>query len=111
MFFNNHYVIYFFLKLFINEYIKAGGSKDLMCYVGYFSRTNQMKKLDTISIQDLILTQSNDAATFYTPEETELHQRMVNVLSSQVDQNEVKKEQVKILRLQRRLEKSKRNTK
>ena len=99
------------LRLFINEYIKAGGSKDLMCYVGYFSRTNQMKKLDTISIQDLILTQSNDAATFYTPEETELHQRMVNVLSSQVDQNEVKKEQVKILRLQRRLEKSKRNTK
>lgn len=99
------------LRLFINEYIKAGGSKDLMCYVGYFSRTNKMEKLDTISIQDLILTQNNNAATFYTPEETELHQRMVNVLSSQVDQNEVKKERVKTLRLQRRLEKSKRSTK
>lgn len=95
------------LRLFINEYIKAGGSKDLICYIGYFSRTNKMKKLDTISIQDLILTQSNNAATFYTPEETALHQRMVNVLTSQVDQAEVRKEEVKQLRLQRRLNKSK----
>lgn len=95
------------LRLFINEYIKAGGSKDLICYIGYFSRTNKMKKLDTISIQDLILTQSNNAATFYTPEEKALHQRMVNVLTSQVDQAEVRKEEVKQLRLQRRLNKSK----
>ena len=95
------------LRLFINEYIKAGGSKDLICYIGYFSRTNKMKKLDTISIQDLILTQSNNAATFYIPEETALHQRMVNVLTSQVDQAEVRKEEVKQLRLQRRLNKNK----
>lgn len=99
------------LRLFINEYIKAGGSKDLICYVGYFSRINKMKKLDTISIQDLILTQNNNAATFYTPEEKSLHQRMVNALANQVDQDEVRKEEVKQLRLQRRLEKSKRNSK
>ena len=79
------------LRLFINEYIKAGGSKDLICYIGYFSRTNKMKELDTISIQDLILTQNNNAATFYTPEETELYQRMVNTLASQVDQEEIKR--------------------
>ena len=97
------------LRLFINEYIKAGGSKNLICYIGYFSRTNKMKKLDTISIQDLILTQNNDAVTFYTPEETELHQRMINAISSQIDQEEVRKEEVKQLRLQRKLEKSKRN--
>lgn len=95
------------LRLFINEYIKAGGSKDLSCYIGYFSRTNKMKKMDTISIQDLILTQNNNAATFYTPEETALHQRMVNALASQVDKDEVRKEEVKQLRLQRRLNKSK----
>ena len=93
------------LRLFINEYIKAGGSKDLTCYIGYFSRTNKMKKLDTISIQDLILTQNNNAETFYTPEETALHQRMVNVISSQINQEEVRKEEVKQLRLQRNLEK------
>jgi len=95
------------LRLFMNEYLKAGGSKDLVCYIGYFSRTNKMKKLDTISIQDLILTQNNNAATFYTPEETALHQRMVNAISSQIDADEVRKEEVKQLRLQRRLEKSK----
>lgn len=97
------------LRLFINEYIKAGGSKDLMCYIGYFSRTDKMKKLDTISIQDLILTQNNNAATFYTPEETALHQRMINSISSQINPEETRKEEVKQLRLQRRLEKSRKN--
>ena len=97
------------LRLFINEYLKSGGSKDLMCYVGYFSRINKKDKLDMISIQDLILTQNNNAATFYTLEETELHQRLVNALSSQVDQNLVKKEEVKRLRLERKLEKSRIN--
>ena len=95
------------LRLFINEYIKAGGSKDLICYVGYFSRSNKTKKLDTLSIQELILTQNNNAATFYTPEETQLHQRIVNAISSQIDYEEVRKEEVKQLRLQRKLEKSK----
>ena len=98
------------LRLFINEYIKAGGSKDLICYIGYFSRTNNMKKLDTISIQELILTQNNNAATFYTPEETALHQRMVNAISSQIDREKVRKEEVKQLRLQRKLEKSRKKS-
>jgi len=97
------------LRLFMNEYIKAGGSKDLICYVGYFSRTKYKKKIDTISIQELILTENNNAATFYTPEETALHQRMVNAISSQIDHEEVRKEEVKQLRLQRRLEKSKKH--
>ena len=95
------------LRLFINEYIKAGGSKDLVCYIGYFSRSNKTKKLDTITIKDLILTQNNNAATFYTPEETELHQRMVNAISSQIVQEEVRTEEVKQLRLERKLEKCK----
>lgn len=97
------------LRLFINEYIKNGGSKDLLCYIDYFHSVLVDKKVDTISIQDLILTQNNDAATFYTPEETELHQRLVNALSSQVNSEEVRKEQVKQLRLQRKIEKSKNN--
>ena len=57
-------------------------------------------------MQELIKTQSNDAFTFYTPEEDELHQRMVNALASQIDTVEVQKEEVKQLRLQRKLEKS-----
>ena len=97
------------LRRFMNEYIKAGGSKDLECLVGYFSRTSDTEKLDRVSISELILTLHNDAATFYTPEENELHQRLVNVLSNQVDQDIVKKEEVKQLRLQRKLEKSRNN--
>ena len=94
------------LRLFMNEYIKSGGSKDLECYVGYFSRASKKEKLDTVTIQDLILTLWNDAATFYTPEEDELHQRLVNAIASQVDQEVVKQEEVKRLRLERKLEKS-----
>lgn len=93
------------LRLFINEYIKAGGSKDLVCYVGYFSRTDKTTKLDTVTVHDLILTQNNNAATFYTQEETNLHQRLVNALVSQVDQDMLRREQVNQLRLQRKLEK------
>lgn len=95
------------LRLFINEYIKSGGSKDLICYVDYFYKILVDKEVKTISIQDLILTQNNNAVTFYTPEETKLHQRLVNTLFSQVNPEEVKKEQVKQLRLQRKLERSK----
>ena len=94
------------LRLFMNEYFKAGGSKDLICYNGYFSRASKKEKVDTISIQELILTQNNNAATFYTPEETELHQRIVNAISSAVDHEAVRQEEVKRLRLERKIEKS-----
>ena len=97
------------LRLFMNEYIKSGGSKDLECYVGYFSRASKKEKLDTVTIQDLILTLWNNAATFYTPEEDQLHQRLVNTIASQVDQEVVKQEEVKRLRLERKLEKSRIN--
>ena len=94
------------LRLFMNEYIKAGGSKNLKCYVGYFSRASKNEKVYTTTIQDLILTQNNNAATFYTPEEHELHQRIVNAIASQVDHEAVRQEEVKQLRLERKLEKS-----
>ena len=48
----------------------------------------------------MLKTVNNDCVTKYTPEETELYQRMVNALASQVDQEEVRKEEVKQLRLQ-----------
>lgn len=102
------------LRLFMNEYIKAGGSKNLVCYIGYGSRASKYEKLPTITIQELIMTQNNNAATFYTPEEDELHQRLVNALSNQINKDEllreqenIKKEEVNQLRLQRKLTKSK----
>ena len=94
------------LRLFMNKYIKSGGSKDLKCYVGYFSRASKNEKVYTTTMQDLILTQNNNAATFYTPKEHELHQRIVNAIASQVDHEVVRQEEVKQLRLERKLEKS-----
>ena len=39
------------LRLFINEYLKSGGSKDLECYVNYFNRILRNEKINTITIQ------------------------------------------------------------
>ncbi len=94
------------LRLFMNEYIKSGGSKELVCYVNYFSRTSKYEKLNTVTMSELIKTRQNDVATRYTPEEVELHQRLVNALSSQIDQETISNEKVKRLRLERKLEKT-----
>ena len=95
------------LRLFINEYIKSGGKKELLCYNRYFSRASKYEKLNTVTIGELIKNQWNNATTKYTPEEDVLHQRLVNVLASQVNQEVVSKEEVKKLRLERKLAKSK----
>ena len=65
--------------------------------------------MDTVSVGEMLKTRHNDCVTKYTPEETALHQRMINAISSQIDHEEVRKEEVKQLRLQRRLEKSKKH--
>lgn len=68
------------LRFFINEYIKAGGSKDLECLVEYFSRVSKDEPLEKVSIQELILTLPNNTTSFYTEEEKELHQRLIRTL-------------------------------
>ena len=97
------------LRIFINEYLKAGGSKDLICFVGYFSRTRETKRLDIISIEELILKQNNNAAKFYTEEETAMHQKLVNILANQIDYEPVKQKDINQLRIQRKLTKNKFN--
>ncbi len=96
------------LRFFMNEYIKAGGSKDLECYVGYFSRASKKEKLNTIPVQDLILEENSNALSSDTQNEKELYQRLVNAIASQVDKDVLKQEKVQQLRLQRKLEKSRR---
>ena len=95
------------LRLFMNEYLKAGGSKDLVCYVDYFVNPGRKEKINTITVQELILTQNNNAATFYTPEETELHQKIVNAIASAIDHEQFRQEEVKKLRLERKIQKAK----
>ena len=89
-----------YLRNFINEYIKAGGSKNLDCYVDYFCSVNESDILKVVSIQELILTLER------TKEEVELYQRLINVLSSRVSKEAVQQEEVRQLRLKRKIEKS-----
>ena len=79
------------LRLFVNEYLKEGGSKDLECYVDYFSRTTDKENVSTISIKNLLLRQRNNAMSFYTPEEDELHQRLVNAIATERKNKMLKK--------------------
>ncbi len=99
------------LNEFIDEYIKSGGSEYLKCYVEYFSRASKYEPVDIVSIKDIKKLSSNYCISKYTPQETLLYQRLVNVLASQIDTEELKKEEVKQLRLKRKLEKSKNNLK
>ena len=85
------------LRLFINEYIKAGGSKDLECFDTYFFNFYKDKEIKKISIQELILSESYNAVTFYTPEEDELHQRLVNAIASIYENNNLENQKVKKL--------------
>ncbi len=101
------------LRLFMNEYIKAGGFKDLNCFVGYGKRSSKNESLSTITMQELIKNHSLNGINFYTPEEDALHQRLVNALSMQLNQCEGTENQqrtsenVKQLKLEKKLTPSK----
>lgn len=86
------------LRNFINEYIKAGGSKDLVCYVNYFHRRRKYENLQTTTIQELLLTQKNSETSFYTPEENDLHQRLINALAYNLNQNTSSNEEIRLTR-------------
>lgn len=86
-----------YLREFINEYIKAGGSMDLECFDNYFRKN---KKIETESIRNILLREKK-----YTSEEKELYQKLVDVLANQVDYNFVNQEKVKRLRIERKISK------
>ena len=72
------------LRNFINDYLKAGGHIDLDCYLGYFYRSCDNSKFDTIKLNDVL----NNLK--YTDEEHDLHQKLVDSLNKSLD-NKVKK--------------------
>ena len=97
------------LRDFINDYLKAGGSLDLMCYVDYFSRENKDDELKVVSIAELLTKARHNSEQKYTPEEVELQQKLVSIFNSQIDQKDLEKEKVKQLRIERKLQKSRNN--
>lgn len=101
------------LKKFIFEYLNAGGNKNLVCYPNYYSRESKFEKLDTITIQEIIdkyykeWYEEPEKEEETTDNSVELKQRLVNVLAGSINQEELQREKVKQLRLERKLEKSK----
>ena len=79
------------LRLFINEYIKLGGSKDLNCFMDFAARGKKNEKLKTITINELLEHERYTYDKKFTPEETLLHQRLVNVLSNELEKKLVLK--------------------
>ena len=96
------------LRQFINEYLRLGGNPDLECYNDYFSVIDR-SNIGLVSIRELLRTIGDKPYSFYTKDENILHQRLVDVLSSNIDADKLKKEEVKQLRIQRRLNKNKKH--
>lgn len=95
------------LREFMNLYLKSGGRTDLVCYENYFARKSNHPILIKTTVKRLVRDLWNDAATKYTKEEKELHQRLVDTLSSQIDTKTIKKEKIKQLRIERKIKKYK----
>ena len=78
------------LRRFVNSYIKSGGRTNLVCYVDYYFREKKYQKLETVTVQELIMTLHDNAFEKYTDEEKELHQRLVDTLSVGVEKEKIK---------------------
>lgn len=92
------------LEMFIEEYLKEGGRTNLICYQNYFSRKND---LSTIKIKELNEYIKEEEISI--EEQKALYQRMANAIASRINPEELKIEEIKKLRLERKLNKSKQN--
>lgn len=92
------------LDKFIEEYLNAGGRTNLICYPNYFSR-----KSDFIRVKVKELNEYIKEEEMSIEEEKALYQRMANVIASRINPEELKIEEIKQLRLERKLNKSKQN--
>ena len=95
------------LKQIIEEYINNNGDTNLACYLNYFYK-KESEPLQTINLIDVM-----EDLKIKTPEEKELYQGLVYILSSQLDPEQLEeetkqleKEKIDEIRLQRKLEKS-----
>lgn len=91
------------LRNFINTYIKDGGRSDLVCYENYFYKTKDYQRINTITIREILQKTLHQL----TDEERQLYQELVNILNEQIDFDDLRREEIKQLRLERKLRKSK----
>ena len=66
-----------YLRNFINEYLKAGGSENLVCYTNYFMRESANAKLESLTIRELLELHKSP-----TQEELDTIRRIAKILAS-----------------------------
>lgn len=79
-----------YLRSFINEYLKAGGTQDLVCYRNYFMRASANAKLESLTIRELLKLHNKP-----TQEELDTIRRIAKILAKTPQYKEG--EQAKIL--------------
>ena len=79
-----------YLRTFINEYLKAGGTQDLVCYRNYFMRASANAKLESLTIRELLKYNKKR-----TKEELDTIRRIAKILAKTPQYKEG--EQAKIL--------------
>ena len=84
------------LREYVNMYLKAGGSLDLVCYVNYSDSKESDLRKDTVTVSSLLNDLWNSDDSKYTPEEVRLHQRLVDIFNTCAaqDNNYVKKKKI-----------------
>ena len=106
----------YYLSYLINEYIKCGGKTDIDCYTNYFSKEND-EDIRIIKFTDLMKIHNEVKEIYgindnkYTKEQLELYKKFITAIKNKVDSQEVKKENIKRLRIERKLNKQRSNSK
>ena len=86
-------------KSFIDAYIKSGGKTDIICYIDYSKQHHEPVMLQTYIDEHYYSDSEEDI-------KGDLYQRLVNVLSKSIDEEALKKEEAKKLRIQQKLKKT-----
>lgn len=73
------------MRKFMNEYLHAGGSPDIVCLVNYFSRAHKYEELNRESFHKMLRTTPDNCLKKYTDEETELQQRLTSIIAYQAN--------------------------
>ena len=92
------------VKPFINEYLKSGGSKDLVCLENYFHDQYTREKFEKTTLQEII--KYFNSGDCYTKEEFEIGKELIKVLKIKLNDKKIEKEEAKQKRIERNLEKS-----
>ena len=98
-----------YLRYFLNDYLKSGGSLDLTCYSNYFKRESKYQKVDTTTVQKELEYYD------YTLEEKMLRLKLAELLCEKRKTAELRKqekelrEEIENKRLERKLAKNKRS--